>query len=49
VDGDSFLLRAERSATGSGRVYTITYRATDACDNTTHAAATVLVPLSAAS
>jgi hypothetical protein len=49
VDGNSFLLRAERSATGPGRVYTITYRATDACDNTTHAAATVLVPLSAAS
>ena len=49
VDGDSFLLRAERSASGSGRVYTITYRATDACDNAAQAAATVLVPLSSGS
>ena len=46
VDGDSFLLRAERSATGSGRAYTITYRATDACDNSAQASTTVLVPLS---
>jgi hypothetical protein len=45
VDGDSFLLRAERSATGSGRVYTVTYRATDACGNTAQAAASVIVPL----
>jgi hypothetical protein len=49
VDGDSFLLRAERSASGSGRVYTITYRATDACDNAAQAAATVVVPLSSGS
>jgi hypothetical protein len=46
VDGDSFLLRAERSMTGAGRVYTVTYRATDACDNTAQAVATVRVPLS---
>jgi len=31
VDDDTFRLRAERSGTGTGRVYTITYRATDAC------------------
>jgi uncharacterized protein len=45
VDGDSFLLRAERSATGPGRLYSLTYRATDACENSTQASATVLVPL----
>jgi hypothetical protein len=37
-------LRAERSGTGDGRIYTITYRATDACGNTTEATATVTVP-----
>jgi hypothetical protein len=46
VDGNSFLLRAERSATGSGRVYTLTYQATDACENSAVASATVLVALS---
>jgi len=45
VDGDSFLLRAERSTSGPGRVYRLTYRATDACGNSTQASATVLVPL----
>jgi hypothetical protein len=45
MDGDSFLLRAERSMAGAGRVYTITFRATDACDNAMQAAATVQVPL----
>jgi hypothetical protein len=45
VDGNSFLLRAERSTSGPGRVYTMTYRATDACGNTSVASATVLVPL----
>jgi predicted extracellular nuclease len=41
----SFRLRAERSELGSGRVYTITYQATDACGNATLASATVRVPL----
>jgi predicted extracellular nuclease len=45
VDDDSFRLRAERSGNGSGRVYTITYRATDACGNATTARTTVKVPL----
>lgn len=40
----SFLLRAERSATGSGRVYTITYRVTDASLNATTTSAQVVVP-----
>jgi hypothetical protein len=37
-------LRAERSGRGDGRIYTITYRATDACGNSTLATATVTVP-----
>jgi len=37
-------LRAERSGKGTGRIYTITYRATDAAGNTGTAAATVTVP-----
>lgn len=45
VDNDTFRLRAERSGTGGGRVYTVTYRATDACGNTTTTSATVSVPL----
>jgi predicted extracellular nuclease len=45
VDDDTFQLRAERSEDGSGRTYTITYRATDACGNQTHATATVRVPI----
>jgi uncharacterized protein len=45
VDGNSFLLRAERSVKGPGRVYTLTYRATDACENAATASATVQVPL----
>jgi predicted extracellular nuclease len=44
VDESTFRLRAERSDTGPGRMYTITYRATDACGNETTAPATVLVP-----
>ena len=39
-----FLLRAERSGKGSGRVYAITYTATDAAGNVTVATATVSVP-----
>ncbi|QYR20257.1 hypothetical protein KZ483_20835 [Paenibacillus sp. sptzw28] len=40
----SFMLRAERAGTGSGRVYTITYTATDKVGNKTTASATVTVP-----
>lgn len=39
-----FQLRAERSAAGDGRTYTVTYRATDASGNVATAAATVMVP-----
>jgi predicted extracellular nuclease len=45
VDQDTFKLRAERSGVGDGRVYTVTYRATDACGNSTVKPATVTVPL----
>jgi hypothetical protein len=44
VDQDTFRLRAERSEVGSGRVYTITYQATDACGNSIVVTATVEVP-----
>ena len=44
VDG---LLRAERSDTGVGRVYTLTYRGTDAAGNTATCQATVTVPVNA--
>jgi pimeloyl-ACP methyl ester carboxylesterase len=44
TDDREFFLRAERSGTGSGRIYTITYRARDAAGNTTVASATVIVP-----
>ncbi len=38
-------LRAERSGQGSGRIYTLTYQATDACgNNSATASATVTVP-----
>jgi len=42
-DGRVFL-RAERTGTGEGRVYTLTYRATDVFGNSTTATATVTVP-----
>jgi hypothetical protein len=45
VNGTTFKLRAERSETGSGRVYTLTYRATDVCGNSTTRSALVRVPL----
>jgi len=40
----NFRLRAERSGTGNGRVYTIIYTATDASMNTATATVTVTVP-----
>lgn len=40
----TFSLRAERSGSGSGRVYTLTYSATDIDGNNTTAAATITVP-----
>jgi hypothetical protein len=45
VDDFNFKLRAERSALGLGRVYTITYMVSDDCGNSTVNSATVLVPL----
>lgn len=44
VDNDTFQLRAERSGAGTGRIYTITYQATNTCGVTTTATATVIVP-----
>lgn len=43
-DDRSFLLKADRQGNGSGRVYTITYRAIDASGNSTIRTATVSVP-----
>jgi hypothetical protein len=40
----SFQLRAERAGGGDGRIYTITYRVTDASGNSASASATVVVP-----
>jgi uncharacterized protein len=45
VDDDTFRLRAERNESGSGRIYTITYQATDDCGNSTVRSATVSVPV----
>lgn len=39
-----FKLRSERSGVGTGRIYTVTYTATDGASNTTSASATVEVP-----
>lgn len=44
--GGAFDLRSERSENGTGRVYTLRYRATDACGNTAVGSATVTVPIS---
>jgi hypothetical protein len=44
VDNHTFQLRAERSGSGSGRIYTITYRATNTCGATAVATAIVTVP-----
>ena len=46
VDNYHFKLRAERAGGGAGRIYTITYRATDACGNSATRAVTVTVPKS---
>jgi len=46
VDDDTFRLRAERQESGTGRIYTITYQATDDCGNSTIRSATVRVPVS---
>ncbi len=43
MDDYTFEFRAERSGNGVGRVYTITYQATDASGNTAQASATVTV------
>jgi probable HAF family extracellular repeat protein len=44
IDDHTFDLRAERDETGSGRIYTITYRALDASGNSTTRSVTVTVP-----
>lgn len=44
TDDRQFLLRAERQGSGSGRVYTVRYRVTDAAGNTATASGTVRVP-----
>lgn len=44
TDDREFLLRAERSGLGTGRVYTVTYRVEDGSGNSTVRQATVKVP-----
>ena len=44
TDDREFQLRAERSGKGSGRIYTITYSATDASGNVTLRETNVSVP-----
>ena len=44
TDDRSVQVRAERSGTGTGRVYTFVYRVTDSSGNFTDATATVAVP-----
>ncbi len=44
IDDFTFSLNSERSGTGSGRTYSITYSATDAAGNTAIATVTVTVP-----
>jgi hypothetical protein len=46
VDNYHFKLRAERSGVGTGRIYTITYQATDGCGNFATQSVTVTVPKS---
>jgi len=44
VDNDTIQLRAERSGTGDGRIYTITYQVTNSCGATVTVTSTVTVP-----
>jgi len=44
IDNFTFNLRAERSGKGQGRIYTITYKATDASGNYATASITIQVP-----
>lgn len=44
TDDREFLLRAERSGKGIGRIYTVTYSATDSSGNVTYATAEVTIP-----
>jgi predicted extracellular nuclease len=44
VDNDTVKLRAERSGSGSGRIYTLTYLVTNTCGSAVTATATVTVP-----
>lgn len=44
TDDTSFSLRRERSGRGTGRIYTITYKATDSAGNISRASANVSVP-----
>jgi uncharacterized protein len=44
VDNDTIQLRAERSGGGAGRIYTLTYKATNTCGATVTATAAVTVP-----
>jgi hypothetical protein len=46
TDDRTFLLRAERSALGTGRVYVICYSATDSSGNITRVCSRVIVPIS---
>lgn len=46
VNDTTFKLRAERSGTGPGRTYTVSYSATDSCGNSKLGVAKVVVPLS---
>ena len=44
TDDREFFVRAERGGNGDGRVYAVTYRATDASGNYTETSATVTIP-----
>jgi len=44
IDDHHVQLRAERSGTGNGRIYTITIRCTDAANHTTVKTVSVAVP-----
>ena len=46
TDDREFDLRSERKGNGDGRVYSVTYRASDASDNTTDETDEVIVPKS---